>query len=40
MAYRISKGATFGTAVGEMIDDGFHLAAYALWLPFLQSWAK
>jgi protein tyrosine/serine phosphatase len=36
-ALRVASGATFGEAVGEMIDDGFHLKPYAAWLPFLQA---
>lgn len=38
-ALRVKGGATFGAAIGEMIDDGFHLDWYALWLPEIQKWA-
>jgi protein tyrosine phosphatase (PTP) superfamily phosphohydrolase (DUF442 family) len=37
LGYRVARGMTFGAAVGEMIDDGFHLDRYFFWLPVLQS---
>lgn len=36
MAFAVRNGLTFGTAIGQMIDRGFHLHPYAMWLHTLQ----
>lgn len=36
-AYRMFTNQSFGSAVGEMLDKGFHLDRYFWWLPALRG---